>query len=86
MPDDRSVTEEDWPTIAQFGSRAEGEVAVSALSAADLPSKLVVDHTEEPGPQGLDPNLDQSTSGAQLRVPPDRVDEALALLAVDTTS
>lgn len=81
MPDDRAATEEQWPTITQFGTRGEGEVAVSALSAADIPCKLVVDHTEEPGPQGIDPSLGQATSGAQLRVPPDRVDEALALLA-----
>lgn len=82
MADEQPTTEE-WPTIHQFGTRAEGDVAVSALSAADIPSKLVVDHTEG-GPQGIDPNLDQATSGVQLRVPHDRVDEALALLASGT--
>lgn len=81
MGDQDRVTETEWPTIAQFGTRAEGEVAVSALSAADVPCKLVVDHTEPPGPQGIDPNLDQATSGVQLCVPPQQVDEALALLA-----
>lgn len=79
--DDQRPTTEQWPTIAQFATSGEGEVAVSALSAADIPSKLVVDHTEEPAPQGLHPNIDQSTSGVQLRVPEDRVEEAVALLA-----
>lgn len=79
MADERPIAEE-WPIIRQFGTRAEGDVAVSALSAADIPCELVVDHIEG-GPQGIDPNLDQATSGVQLRVPHDRVDEALALLA-----
>lgn len=85
MTEQDRVSDSDWPTVAQFGSRAEGEVAVSALSAADVPCKLVVDHTEEPAPQGLEPNIGQATSGAQLRVPSDRVDEARALLLHDDT-
>lgn len=83
MEDVRPGDEGDWPTVAQFATRGEGDAAVSALSAADLPCKLVVDHTDAPGPQGIDPNLGQATSGVQVRVPPDRLDEALALLAAD---
>lgn len=81
MAPDRPVVEDDWPTIAQFATRTEGDVAVSALTAADVPSKLVVGHTEPPGPQGIDPNLDQATSGVQVRVAPEHVDEALAVLS-----
>lgn len=83
MAEERPVTDGDWDTVAQMATRAEGKAAVSALSAADIPCKLVVDHTEPPGPEGIDPNLGQATSGVQVRVPKDRRDEALALLSTD---
>lgn len=83
MAEERPVTEGDWETVAQMATRAEGKAAISALSAADVPCKLVVDHTDAPAPEGIDPNIGQATSGVQVRVPRERRDEALALLSAD---
>ena len=80
MSEQDRVTESEWTTVARFATRAEGEVAVSALSAADVPCKLVVEDGEGPGPHGIDPNLGPEISGVEVRVPEDRVGEATALL------
>lgn len=83
MSEDRPVIEDDWQTVAQLATRAEGKAAVSALTAADVPAKLVVDHTDPPAPEGIDPNIGQASSGVQVRVPPERHEEALAVLSTD---
>lgn len=80
MSEQDRVTESEWTTVAQFATRAEGDVAVSALSAADVPCKLVVEDARGDGPHGIDPNLGPEAAGVELRVPEDRVGEATALL------